>query len=258
MKKSLLVICVALASIAIVSCNNCIEPKGEFSVSADRKVCFSRGNLQYQASTGIWRFAEHQYDYIGSDNCNISSDYEGWIDLFGWGTGNNPTNNSTYDYDYIEFKDWGNNTVSNGGGRSGEWRVLTTEEWNYLIENRANAKQLYGAAQIEGVNGFVFLPDDWKLPAGSSFISGNSIYRQNSYSSDQWKQMENAGAIFLPTAGSRKGSIVYGDNFEGNYWSGSVWRGCVDFFEISRGDVDTHHTDMYSKGMSVRLVREQR
>lgn len=47
----------------------------------------SPGNLQYQASTGIWRFAEHQYDYIGSGNENISTSYSGWIDLFGWGTG---------------------------------------------------------------------------------------------------------------------------------------------------------------------------
>ncbi|MBQ5532192.1 MAG: Ig-like domain-containing protein, partial [Bacteroidales bacterium] len=29
------------------------------------KVLFSPGNLQYQASTNTWRFAEHQYDYVG-------------------------------------------------------------------------------------------------------------------------------------------------------------------------------------------------
>lgn len=60
--------------------------KGEFSVSATKKVHFSQGNLQYQASTKTWRFAEHQYDYIGSANSQISSSYTGWIDLFGYGT----------------------------------------------------------------------------------------------------------------------------------------------------------------------------
>lgn len=59
---------------------------GRFSVSADRQVSFSKGNLQYQASTNTWRFAENQYDYIGEDNKNISPTYSGWIDLFGWGT----------------------------------------------------------------------------------------------------------------------------------------------------------------------------
>ena len=53
--------------------------KAAFSVSADKQIYFSQGNLQYQASTGTWRFAEHQYDMIGSDNSNISSSYSGWI-----------------------------------------------------------------------------------------------------------------------------------------------------------------------------------
>ena len=63
------------------------------------QVFFSQGNLQYQASTNTWRFAEHQWDFVGdaskgsvyvnevkSDNALISSSYTGWIDLFGWGT----------------------------------------------------------------------------------------------------------------------------------------------------------------------------
>ena len=38
---------------------------GVFSVSPTKKVVFSKGNLQYRASTNTWRFAEHQYDIIG-------------------------------------------------------------------------------------------------------------------------------------------------------------------------------------------------
>jgi hypothetical protein len=62
-----------------------------FSVSADKKVIFSPGNLQYQASTGTWRFAENQYDAIGNNagNNNFTdtrSTQSDWIDLFGWGT----------------------------------------------------------------------------------------------------------------------------------------------------------------------------
>ena len=73
--------------------------KGVFSVSKNKRVCFSQGNLQYQASTDTWRFAEHQYDVVGmgygltdkhkdcyvggniedSDNRDISSMYEGLV-----------------------------------------------------------------------------------------------------------------------------------------------------------------------------------
>lgn len=79
-------------------CNPEIEQLEPFSVAPGRQVFFSPGNLQYNAAAGThqcaegttqpgtWRFAEHQWDYIGSDNTNISASYNGWIDLFGWGT----------------------------------------------------------------------------------------------------------------------------------------------------------------------------
>ena len=63
------------------------------------KVYFSQGNLQYQASTNTWRFAKHQWNYIGGSDCYgvhygnvegstnslVSSTYDGWIDYFGFG-----------------------------------------------------------------------------------------------------------------------------------------------------------------------------
>ena len=55
---------------------------GFISIGEDKRIVFSKGNLQYQASTGIWRFAEKQYDIVGKDNEKISDTYDGWIDLF--------------------------------------------------------------------------------------------------------------------------------------------------------------------------------
>jgi len=82
--------------------NNDGTLNGLFSVSATEQVRFSQGNLQYQASTNTWRFAENQWNLVGtqtpgqwagaggnvngSDNNDISQAYSGWIDLFGWGT----------------------------------------------------------------------------------------------------------------------------------------------------------------------------
>ncbi|MBO4655069.1 MAG: hypothetical protein J5644_05955, partial [Bacteroidales bacterium] len=51
---------------------------GKFSVSSTKQVYFSQGNLQYQASTGTWRFAEHQYDFIGGGNF-LSESNTDWI-----------------------------------------------------------------------------------------------------------------------------------------------------------------------------------
>ena len=85
-----------------------------FSISETQQVFFSKGNLQYQASTGTWRFAEHQWDFVGGtdnygneygnvyeggvkcDNLQISQTYSGWIDLFGWATSGWDNNNHYY------------------------------------------------------------------------------------------------------------------------------------------------------------------
>ena len=181
--------------------------KAAFSVSANKQVYFSQGNLQYQASTGIWRFAENQWDFVGDatngtvyenevkcNNTNISESYSGWIDLFGWGTsgwnsganeyqpystsienedyypGGDNTNNLTDSY---ANADWGvYNAISNGGNQAGLWRTLTVHEWSYLVSTRANASSKKGVASVNGVNGLILLPDEWTLPEGIVFTSG--------------------------------------------------------------------------------------
>ncbi len=73
------------------------------------KVEFASGNLQYQALTKTFRFAERQWEFVGdgvnttevkwdsigddgskhqltSSNLLLGRKYGGWIDLFGWGT----------------------------------------------------------------------------------------------------------------------------------------------------------------------------
>ena len=204
---------------------------GLFSVSATRQVRFSQGNLQYQASTNTWRFAEHQYDYVGSDNRSISSTYSGWIDLFGWGTGSNPTLSSSYPEDYGTFVDWGSNAIINGGNTTNLWRTLTSAEWEYLLNTRPGASSKLGSGNINGVGGLIILPDSWTLPSECSFASGFAIinpyhypdWKHNSYTLAQWAQMEAAGAVFLPAAGRRKGTDFDNVGFHGYYWSSTPY-----------------------------------
>ena len=49
---------------------------GVFSVSADKQVTFSKGNLQYTQSTDTWSFAENQYDIIGEENIQNTSKHQ--------------------------------------------------------------------------------------------------------------------------------------------------------------------------------------
>ena len=287
---------------------------GSFSVSATEKVQFAPGNLQYNAAQGThqcadgttkqgtWRFAEHQwdmvgmgygqtntsnYDYIGGtvtdgDNRSIGSSYNGWIDLFGWGTSGwnsganayEPWSTSTSYSDYYPGgsssnnltgayanADWG---VYNqiGEDAPGTWRTLTNAEWNYLFNSRSNASSKYGVGMVNDVTGMILLPDEFTLPSGLTFNSGvasNNGYQYyqtvNNYSAAEWEKMEASGAVFLPAAGSRLGSAVYSVGDYGFYWSATAY-GTRDAYG-RYFDSDSTHWYSYCRdyGFSVRLVR---
>lgn len=228
---------------------------GLFTINANGdQVWFSQGNLQYQASTDTWRFADNQYDYVGADNANVSTTYAGWIDLFGWGTGNNPTLTSTSDSDYEIFVDWGANSISNGGAQADLWRTLSLDEWNYILNERSGASLKYGTCSVNGTVGMVILPDDWAQPTGVSFTPGY-YYLQNSFTMTQWLAMEAAGAVFLPSAGDRY-SNTYNAGDDGNYWTSTLFNETEAsdcYFWVQSNVSGTGHYYRHF-GFSVRLV----
>ena len=124
MKTKISLLLLALVFLA-TGCEHYNSPEETpyFSVSSSKKIAFSLGNLQYNASTNKWRFAENQYDYIGEDNIHISDTYAGWIDLFGWGTGNNPTLDTFDIVDYFYGSLWETNSIN--GDEPNTWRTLT-------------------------------------------------------------------------------------------------------------------------------------
>ena len=232
-----------------------------FSVSANKTVTFSPGNLQYHAANEEWRFAPNQTDYIGYDNENISSTYNGWIDLFGWGTGDNPTNKSTDNYDYQTFVDWGVNKI--GSYSPNTWRTLTYDEWYYLRYQRPNYDKLIGIAEVNGVNGLILLPDAWVCPSGVTFKAGfdndwcTECYgNYQTISALEWSKLEASGAVFLPAAGNRYGSDVYFVQYYGLYWSATERDNSsaygLDFFS----DEANMRVDTRYDGRSVRLVQD--
>lgn len=214
-----------------------------FSVSPTKKVYFSSGNLQYHPVNNQWRFAKYQYEYIGQDNENIDANYDGWIDLFGWGTGNNPTLNSTVPGDYKEFVDWGVNTIENDSLTT--WRTLTSDEWDYLCNKRPNAKWLCKYVYVEGKLGLMLLPDGTDIHPGA-----NS--RMNKY---YLLELERTGRVFLPAAGRRYKGTYHESG--GLYWTSSGggnygYRYC---FSSDGKERNLKNMDKCN-GYSVRLVRD--
>lgn len=159
---------------------------GLFSVSENNQVYFSQGNLQYigSATTPYWKFAEHQWDYIGEAQIGDSQTAD--RDLFGWGTSGynhgaecyQPWSTSGNNGDYYVYDnwqanlfdqtgqaDWGCNAISNGGNQPNQWRTLTQPEWNYLFFERNTTSGIrFAYAQINNINGLILLPDNWDVP----------------------------------------------------------------------------------------------
>lgn len=252
---------------------------GIFSVNDSIQVYFSKGNLQYQASTNTWRFADHQWDYIGGENYNISSTYRGWIDLFCWGTSGWDSGNTYYHpWDsnnssgsqygpsgqhsltgaYVN-SDWGvYNPISNGGDTTNTWRTLLMEEWDYVFNTRSTVSGIrYAKAQVNGVNGVILLPDDWDTETYnlSNTNSEDAAYISNIISALQWTMLESDGAVFLPAAGYRFGTSVGDMGSCGYYWSASYFNSSYAYLmSLKVSSLSTGNASNRSYGRSVRVV----
>ena len=229
--------------------------KSVFSISSSQRVYFASGNLQYKASAKEWRFAPNPWDCISDANKNVSPNYSGWIDLFGWGTGNDPTEQSTSESNYSSFSDWGSKM---GGG----WRTLTKDEWGYVLNKRNTPSGIrYAKATVNGVHGIILLPDNWSKSAYSlkSTNDDGASYSSNNINASTWNStFAPKGAIFLPAAGIREGSSVSYVGSRGDYWtSSSSSSGSEYAISVYFGDIYINPSGSNSRfrGRSVRLVR---
>lgn len=222
---------------------------GFFSVGPNKKVRFSQGNLQYYPDERIWGFAERQWDFVGGpvedfqlgtmsagtvyangvkcDNTLTWKYYEGWMDLFGWGTSGWDNGNLYYKpYDFISHQydcasygppgnfdltgdyaeaDWGiHNTISNGGAR--QWRTPTVDELVYLLTERETVSGMrFTNAVVGDVRGMIVLPDNWEASIYPlNAVNEHRDYNFNKITSREWLEvLEPAGAAFLPASGGR-------------------------------------------------------
>ena len=171
------------------------EPlSGKFTVNEKGdQVQFAPGNLQYVVSTGTWQFAASQTQVVG-----VSKSY----------ATNHPDN-----YDVADLFHW---DVDYSNSISSDWRMLTKAEWEYLLREEepgdGHGPIIAGQASINGtLNGLMLVPDGWHEFGELKFYPSPSNWTKNSYSVENWEQLETSGVVFLPCVDR------YSDN--GFYWS---------------------------------------
>ena len=258
-----------------------------FTVSSGgTKVVFAPGNLQYKGSesTYKWRFAENQYDVIGTWDTST------WVDLFGWGTwtGESPkptktsTTYSDYTWDSADFSQ--ENILADATQRSYDWRTLSGGsggEWEWIlgrssspypgincrtsstVNGTANAR--FAKATVVSKPGVILFPDSYTHPSDvkqpASINTANAAYTVNSYNATEWGKMETAGCVFLPAAGYRdETKTVRNSGSYGCYWSSSPYslnaNQAYDVSFYSGNLYPVNSNDSRREGVSVRLVRQ--
>ena len=256
---------------------------GEFTINwAGNKVKFSKGNLQYIGSAAVpyWKFADHQWDYLGNNGQNSGNEYAD-RDCFGWGTSGWNCGNTYYqpwncDYsngtlygpvgsnnltDGYVNSDWGvYNAIANGGNQAGQWRTLSASEWNFLFAYRnTSSGVLFAKANVNGVNGIILLPDNWSTSYYVLNGANNTAtsFNANTITADDWTDsLEAHGAVFLPTSGLRYGtnSLYYLEE-RGCYWTSTCNGDNAAYFIYLTDSVFGCYSYSRSYGVSVRLVK---
>ena len=194
---------------------------GMFSVGTNKAVHFSKGNLQYRASTNTWRFAANQWSFVGGDydydpycggdeggeewksmmvypgnvytesgakcrNNDPSSTYSGWIDLYGWGTSGN-------DHGAVCYQPWSTNA------NASQYYAYGNSIWN-LYDRTGQA--------------------DW----GSNAISNGGTNQWRTLTKEEWAYVFNtrttaSGIRFAKAVVfGVKGVILLPDDWDSSYY----------------------------------------
>lgn len=241
---------VAAVAVCMAGCGKETMVAGGFSVGGGRQVKFAKGNVYYDLLFHKFGIYNSQTEFAGGYNQLITdTSYHGRVDLFGWGTADNPTLISQKDEDYTTFTDW-------GGKVGGNWRTLTKDEWRYIMKERPDAKKKYAYARVDNRTGVVLLPDMWTLPDSCVFFPGMSYIDSNDYDVRMWKKMEDAGAVFLPSASYRVGTEI--TSFTGRYWTATedFTNGAWGFAFSGNGKAGVVSYNHRYYGFAVRLVED--
>ena len=220
--------------------------KGEFSVSATKKVYFSKGNLWADGNHAL-HFEDAQWKTTPASNGSKDPSHVShftWSDKVPDAVGNSYSGSNL-------FCDEANKQSVDGSGKI--YYALSKTEWLYLFNTSArmvNGKACYSNAVSE-------------VTIGGSTYNGVFLYPDNYNgeivsSSMTWDDINAAGIVFLPAAGDRSSNASNVNNFGsgGFYWSSTYDDNGAYYvvFRSSEVSPDQHATRDF--GHSVRLITE--
>ena len=126
---------------------------------------------------------------------------------------------------------------------------MTKDEWVYIFNTRANASALYGIAKVNEVDGLIVLPDDW---------SASPLSANQSFTTDQWLEMEQSGGVFLPASGYRNGTEVSDSGNALYYWSATNKLAYNAYYIhcLISSNINPKKDTWRYRGHAVRLVKD--
>ena len=205
---------------------------GEFTVSKwGRKVKFSPANLYWD---GI-EFAFEDKQTAGATVWNPEH-----VSHFYWSATAANAIAETYVYDGTDYA----TAKFFADGLSEDWRTLSSDEFEYLINNHQVNRQV----AIDGnMAGLVIAPD------------GVTTAIPSSYTASEWAAAEQAGYVLFPAYAQREGNKVDQLDFRFGYYWGSTNYGGKDQYTSFWYCTDKYGnyavtTENASIGQSVRLV----
>lgn len=112
----------------------------------------------------------------------------------------------------LDYHDHGNESLFDAGsGLVGNWVVPTKLQWESLLNTSLSR---IGVGMVKSIPGVIIVPDDFIDPQSNGennpFVQYSTIrvFTANSYASQDWEPMMDAGAVFIPAAGFRNGASV--------------------------------------------------
>lgn len=221
--------------IAPIALTTSIDPNfGGYYVSPGNVQCYIGDNSEYH-----YRFAAHQWEYYGESNLNADGSLNFPIDLFPYGSTDDPTRRTPPTNATSEMQEF----VGNSGSIPCDFEIgIPAEEWRIPHRDLVGAvfargggfydanNRKIGFGTMEGFAnitdefgthfGVVLLPD--QFPTGiMSFVVNNDEDHHNIVEEiglEKWALMESLGAIFIPMAGEISSHGGY--SWSGNHSTG--------------------------------------
>lgn len=231
---------------------------GLFSIDASNKILFSKGNLWWNGTA--FKFETNQYDFATTWGTSHASH-------FYWSKDESVACSLAYP-DTIVMADtdilFTNNSPNTPNpsfsveGNAGVWRVLSDDEWNWLLEGRT-------------VNGGTGKDYSYKncmsgVSIDSKTYYGVLLYPDNysgSYAETTWSAITAAGIVFLPASGTHySGTVISNIGTSGFVWGADLYDVDSSFvFGSAYGVIFYSSTvesnvEVTDNGRSIRLVTD--